>query len=151
MDVTRLRTMARKSVFHFGKYKMYSVQQVLDLKAYKALRYYYYYCSNISFLPDILDEIGIPEKYRIAKPGTDEEMDKLLQEEKDIKLKRMIGRLGANDQAAAKEICKGLAIRKNKKKSDDLKKYRKFVDDDRKAFSKGALQRVNHGHDKLPY
>ena len=116
MDVTRLRTMARKSVFDFGKYKTYTVQQVLDLNGHKALRYYYYYCSNISFLPDILDEIGITEKYRIAKPGTDEKMDQLLQTEKDKRMKRMIGRLGENNPAAAKEIYKTLAIRKNKKK-----------------------------------
>ena len=63
----------------------------------------------------------------------------------------MIGRLGDNDPEAAKDIYKTLAIRKNKKKSDDLKRYQKFVDADRKAFSKGALQRINHGHDKSPY
>ena len=151
MEVRRLRTMARKSVFDFGKYKSYTVQHVLDLNGHKALRYYYYYCSNISFMPDILDEIGITEKYRIAKPGTDEKMDQLLQAEKDKRMKRMIGRLGENNPSAAKEIYKKLAIRKNKKKSEALKNYQQFVSDDRKAFSKGALQRVNHGHDKSPY
>lgn len=151
MDVTRLRTMARKSVFHFGKYMMSTVQQVLDLKAYRALRYYYYHCSNISFLPDILDEIGIPEKYRIAKPGTDVEMDERLQKQKDKRLKRMIGSLNSEDPDAASDVIKTLAIKKKINKKEALKKYKKFVDADRKAFSKGALQRINHGHDRSPY
>ena len=130
---------------------MSTVQQVLDLKAYRALRYYYYHCSNISFLPDILDEIGIPEKYRIAKPGTDVEMDERLQKQKDKRLKRMIGSLNSEDPDGASDVIKTLAIKKKIKKKEALKKYKKFVDADRRAFSKGALQRINHGHDRSPY
>lgn len=46
--------MARKSVFHGGKYDGVSVQQLLDLKQYGFLRWCYYNYSMISFLPDIL-------------------------------------------------------------------------------------------------
>lgn len=144
MDTIRLRTMARKSVFNFGKFVGHSVQQVLNQKAYKALRWYYYCCSNISFLPDILDEIGVTEEYRIAKPGTDEDMDKCVQERKNQRFRCMLGRMtneGNKDSAVG--MC--MAIKK-KKKVEAKERWRKFKEKDDKRFSKGAMAWRNQGH-----
>lgn len=97
-EALRLRTMARKSVFTIGKWEGYSVQQVLDLKGYNTLRWYYYNCSMISFLPDILDEIGITEEWRIEKPSTDPEKGEELQKKIDNYFKSMMIRIGETDK-----------------------------------------------------
>ena len=83
--------MARKSEFTFGKWELYTVQQVLDLKGYRSLRWYYYNCSMVSFLPDILDELWITEEWRIEKPGTDPEKGNQL-EDNIQKLCRIFGK-----------------------------------------------------------
>jgi hypothetical protein len=143
MKAIRLRTMARKSVFGFGKYADQSVQQLLDRKEYKALRWYYYYCSNISFLPDILEEAGITEEYRIAKPGTDPDMDERLQKRKSHRFRCMIGRLNVENPKAAIKKCVSIKV---KKMTEAKERFRQFVKEDKKKFSKGAMAWKNQGH-----
>lgn len=75
MDIVRLRTMAEKSTFDFGRYEGVSVGQVLGLdKSYIAYVYYHY--ANISFLPEILEQVGITEDLRLNKPAKDVELMK---------------------------------------------------------------------------
>ena len=142
-DVLRLRIMARKSVFTFGKWDMYTVQQVLDLKGYQSLRWYYYNCSMVSFLPDILDELWITEEWRITKPGTDPEKGKQLEDNIQKHFNRKIAEMYKEDPDKAMRMYtnhqKHIGIN-----ARDKKWWWKNLD--RKMFSKASMQRRNHGH-----
>jgi len=72
MDVIRLRTMARLSRFDGGRAVGLRVQDLLNTGQLPYLAAAYYNYSNISFLDDILDEMGITD--RIEKPGTNAEL-----------------------------------------------------------------------------
>ena len=74
MDILRLRTMARKSTFHFGALKDVSVQQALNLGRKWKLVAIYYYMGNISYQDDILEELGITGDLVIDKPGLNRDM-----------------------------------------------------------------------------
>lgn len=69
MDVIRLRTLTRKSILNFGKFLDQSVQMLLDEKKLKYLSWIYFHCDRITFIDEILDDVGITEKWRIEKPG----------------------------------------------------------------------------------
>lgn len=138
-----LRTLARKSVLDFGKYKDRSVQQVIDLKNVRILRWYYYNCSMISFLPDILDEIGITEEWRINKPGKDPEKGKKLDNIKDSKsiaFKKSVYKKG--DLVQLGKIVK----QKAKQRKRAVFKEIAFDRDDNRRFSKGNMAWKNQGH-----
>lgn len=142
-DVLRLRTMARKSVFTFGKWNMYSVQQVLDLRGFKSLRWYYYNCSMVSFLPEILAEIRITEEWRIQKPGTDPERGKALEEKLQKHYNRRLAAISEEDPEKAMKMYqrhkKHLGIN-GRDKMWRLKNY------DKKTYSKASMQWKNQGH-----
>lgn len=143
MDTLNLRTMARKSVFSEGKHKDRSVQQVLDLQHTRYLRWVYFNLSKISFLPDILDEIGITEEWRIEKPGKDPEKGEQLDEIFDTKIKAMrMFQYENNETDGLRQTRKA----KSKEKKRRLAEYHEFLMDDKKHYSKGAMQRRNHGH-----
>lgn len=143
MDIIRLRTMARKSVFEGGTCDNCSVQQMLNLKAWKTLRWIYYNCSNISFLPDILDEIGITEEWRIAKPGTDKEKGRELDQKFHERFNKMLSSISHEDPTKAIGIYK-----RTMRRSKAISQFRisQFRNHDRSIFNKGAMQRRNHGH-----
>lgn len=130
--------MARKSVFEGGTCDNCSVQQMLNLKAWKTLRWIYYNCSNISFLPDILDEIGITEEWRIAKPGTDKEKGKELDKKFHERFNKMLSSISHEDPTKAIVIYK-----RTMRRSKAISQFRNH---DRSIFNKGAMQRRNHGH-----
>ena len=138
-----LRTLARKSVLDFGKYKDRSVQQIIDLKNYRALRWYYYNYSMISFLPDILDEIGITEDMRIPKPGKDPMMCEALDKLKDIATAGY--RINAYETNNTAELGQ-IARRKAKLQRRKNAKYITFEREDSKRFSKGNMAWKNQGH-----
>lgn len=69
MDVTRLRTLTKKSCLKFGKYGDYKVGDILALRHTAYLRWVYYNMSKISFIKEILREIHIHEDWEIEKPG----------------------------------------------------------------------------------
>ena len=73
-DVVLLRTLARKSIITGGRCEGLAVQDVINMGDIYYLAYSYYRYSMISFLDDILDEIGITEDLRINKPGSDVSM-----------------------------------------------------------------------------
>ena len=80
-DVTLLRTLTRKSILKFGMFCDSQVQNLLDLKKYKYLRWVYFNSSKINFIDDILDEIGIPLHFRIVKPSKNPDLHIKLQQE----------------------------------------------------------------------
>lgn len=142
-DVTLLRTMARKSVFNFGEHEGRTVQQVLDLKHYRRLRWYYYNCSKVSFLNDILEEIGITEEWRISKPGKDPEKGRDLDDIKDAKeavFKKLAYEEG--NEAAMGEMMKKKA--RNRKRN--ASRMVGFEKQDARRYAKGAMAWKNQGH-----
>lgn len=146
MDAVTLRKLSRKSVLWFGKHKDRTVQQVIDLKNFRALRWYYFNLSGVSFLDDVLDEIGITEEYRIEKPGKDPEKGEMLNAMKDCNAAKFAHAAYENGNGAAL----GKFI-KQRKKEQKLKKGQlaEYERNDKKKFSKGNLQQVNHGHKSL--
>ena len=142
-DTVLLRTMAYKSVFDFGKHEGRSVQQVLDLGHKRVLRWYYYNCSKISFLPQILEEIGITDEWRIAKPGKDPLKGQQLDELKEKNHNCFLNRLSEVDvKAACKEDKRQKAIQAKR----SWARFRSFEREDRKDFSKGNMAWRNQGH-----
>lgn len=73
MATTVLRKLSRKSQIKFGEYADLTVQTMFDMGEIQTQRlaWYYYNCSNISFLDDILEELGITDDLRIEKPSKD--------------------------------------------------------------------------------
>ena len=72
MDMVLLRKLTRKSTLNFGKYADYTVDQVLTKNPIDGINYLvwvYYNSSNISFVDEILLQLGITEENRIEKPG----------------------------------------------------------------------------------
>lgn len=67
-----LRTLTLKSQLKFGKFADYRVEQMLQIEKHEYLRWVYYNSSNISFMPDILEIIGVTEF--ITKPGVAREL-----------------------------------------------------------------------------
>ena len=91
------------------------------------MRWCYYNLSNITFTEDILIQLGITEEYRIEKPGKNVEHGVLLDE--------LIFSMYSDKTQDA--------IKKQEKKGSAKKKNKLF---DKIRFSKGNLQRLNHGH-----
>lgn len=69
MERVTLRKLTRKSIIGFGKHSDMSVGQLIDFQKTPYLRWVYFNMSNIDFMPEILDEIHVPDEYRIANPG----------------------------------------------------------------------------------
>ena len=136
--------MARKSVFHGGKYDGVSVQQLLDLKQYGFLRWCYYNYSMISFLPDILDELHILENWRIEKPGIDPEKHEQLQERLERKFKAKVMSISEDG-----DVPRAIATYRRWKRHRSIglnDRRSRLYNKDRVRYSKGAMQRRNHGH-----
>lgn len=142
-EAIRLRTMARKSVFSIGKLEGLSVQQALNLKLYGVLRWYYYNCSMVSFLPEILDELGITDEWRIEKPGTDLDAYERFREWKEKSFNALLANISETDKG------KAIGLRKRQeriKRGKAMARLVRFEREDAKSFTKGNMQRRNHGH-----
>lgn len=126
-SATLLRKLSRKSKIGFGKYKELAVQEILRLGLKSYLIYLYYNVEGISFLDDILEELGIIGKdkdLRIPKPGKNPELDHELQAKKASNF--------------------GEKIKRDLKKRA-IDKYDHFKAVDSLKFTKGNLQRINQG------
>ncbi len=66
-----MRKLARKSRLGFGyqDIKHITIQDILIMNKHKELIKIYYGLDKITFMDDILEELGITEKLRIDKPG----------------------------------------------------------------------------------
>ena len=73
--IPTLRKLARKSIFHFGKYEGTPVGSVVDLDI-TYIAYIYYHIEGISFVDDILEQCVITGDYVIKKPSVNEEVYK---------------------------------------------------------------------------
>jgi hypothetical protein len=78
-----LRKLTRKSRLGFGykEIKEIRIQDILIMNKHKELIKIYFGLDKITFMDDILDELGITEDMRIEKPGKIkeyEERDKLV-------------------------------------------------------------------------
>ena len=71
--IPTLRTLTRKSKLGFGKWKDYTVQELLDLRKPLVLIAPYYKLTSINYIEDILIELKITEDYRIEKPSANKD------------------------------------------------------------------------------
>lgn len=139
-EAIRLRTMARKSVFSFGKHEGLSVQQVLDLKDYSWLRWCYFNCSMLSFLPDILDEVRILDDFRIEKPGTDAEKYEAYKKYMEVGFALKLKKSGKT------EGCSIYNKVYKRRRTAARNRMLSVMHADKAYFSKASMQRRNHGH-----
>ena len=133
MDTTLLRTLTWKSTLGFGKYKDLKIQEIVKVGHTQYLRWVYYCMEGISFIDDILIEIGIIDHQydnRIEKPGTNHELHEKL--------------LGIKFNNSCKKI--GAARAVNNCKSAKMFHMRTLKRQEKITFSKGNLQRMNQGH-----
>lgn len=77
MSATILRKLTKKSKLNFGKYKDYTVEHIFGMRKQKDLVSIYFNLSGITFMDDVLDELGITEEFRIDKPSKDNELYKV--------------------------------------------------------------------------
>ena len=132
-DVTLLRTLTRKSILKFGQFSDLQVQNLLDLKKYKYLRWVYFNCSNINFMDDILEEIKIPLNFRIVKPSKNTDLHNKLQQKIFENLSD-----GSKQSYLEKTKEKGKKIRKGRAISE-IKKFEN-------CYKKDYLRRKNQGN-----
>lgn len=123
-----LRKLTRKSLLTFGKYHDFRVGDLINTGKHKYLRWVYFNNSMITFFEDILDEIKIPEAYRIKKPG------KSFKEYG--KLERLIWK-GMSELDHMKYLSRRKRVNKGTKYTQDQSK--------RVQISKARLQTINHG------
>lgn len=73
-----MRKLTRKSRLGFGyqDIKNITIQDILIMNKHKELIKIYFGLDKITFMDDILDELGINEKMRIEKPGKIRDLDK---------------------------------------------------------------------------
>lgn len=126
-----LRKLTKKSTIDFGKHSGLKVGDLLNIMEIRYLRWMYYNCSMITFFDDILEQIGIPLKWRIDKPGKNPEMNDALNDEK------------------SGEIMYDWFQRKHYKargKYISIGKRNSHIGYDKVTFNKAAMTRYNHGH-----
>lgn len=68
------RILTRKSLLKFGKWKDYTVQELLNLGKKEQLISAYFKLTSIDFKENILIELGITESFRIEKPNSNKEL-----------------------------------------------------------------------------
>ena len=68
------RVLTYKSKLGFGKWKDYTVQELIDLNKKDILISPYFKLSSITYIEEILIELGIKNEYRIEKPSINREM-----------------------------------------------------------------------------
>lgn len=143
-DVTLLRTLTRKSTLKFGKYHDLTVQNVMDyqnMKGRSLLKFYYFNSSKISFVDELLDELGIPPELRIAKPGnvTPDEWRVINHNLHTIELDKY---------HALPEVERKRVSGLDKKERNQVSTHNSIILDkyDRGVHSKESLMRKNHNH-----
>lgn len=82
-----MRKLARKSRLGFGyqDIKSITIQDIMIMNKHKELIKIYYGLDKITFMDDILDELGIAEDMRIEKPGKIRDY-----EERDVMVKKAL-------------------------------------------------------------
>lgn len=78
---THLRKLTKKSKLNFGKWEQLTVENLINNNHTQYLRWVYFNMSNIDFMDDVMEAIGIPAIIRIKKPGTNKELGKSVDKE----------------------------------------------------------------------
>lgn len=82
------RILTYKSKLGFGKWKDYTVQELINLRKKDILISPYFKLSSITYIEEILIELGITQEYRIDKPSINNEMYlKFISETKGFKVR----------------------------------------------------------------
>jgi len=126
----RLRKLTRKSIIGFGRYEILTIGEILIMHKDAYLRWVYYNASHINFFNDILTEIGIHEKIRIDKPGTNPDLREKCHNENlwefpemsDIEKKERMGHAQmrrkcnrlTREVTLSNELCKSNNLRRNR-------------------------------------
>jgi len=113
--IPTLRTLTLKSTLGFGKYKDLTVQKILDMKMNLVLISPYFKLTSINYNEEVLSILSITEKYRITKPGTDNNLYYLFLNENGYIMKNKVQ---ASDKLKKpiKELSKQLMQRINQGK-----------------------------------
>lgn len=69
----RFRQLSRKSFIDFGRWRELKVGALIDTDKHIELASMYYKLSHISFLPEVLEELGIIDDWVIDKPGVNKD------------------------------------------------------------------------------
>ena len=77
MSAILLRKLTKKSKLKFGTYKDYTVEHLFGMRKQIDLTSMYFNLSNITFMDDILEELGITSEFKIVKPSKDNELYKV--------------------------------------------------------------------------
>jgi len=67
--IPTLRILTAKSKLGFGKWKDYTVQELIDLRREIVLVSAYYKLTSINYVEEVLIKLKITEEYRIEKPS----------------------------------------------------------------------------------
>lgn len=132
MDITgniTLRTLTRKSIVPYGRYKGMRVEELLNYKKME-VGFLYYNVQWISFTDDVLEEACIFESRRIEKPSVS--MEKYNEYLAGVKTH---GR-------CVKGVAKRIADKREEGKA--RRRLSRAIEDEN--LSKGVLQAINHGH-----
>jgi hypothetical protein len=127
-EVVLLRKLTRKSIIGFGKYCGCPVSQIIESNNGRMLVWYYYNIEGISFVDELLDELGITPDIRIKKPSKDPE-----------KFDEYFRRIAKYKKGLTGWIVSHKAIAHRKRN------FVAFARIDRITFSKDSLRRSNHG------
>lgn len=128
------RKLAYKSKIGFGKYADVTVESIFAIKQEQYLIWLYYQMSNISFVDEILDRLGIE---KISKPGKSDELYKKYRQQRFIdKRSKMTKEEYMHYRWAQKCADKRIDLARLKQKERELHQ------------TKGQLQQINHGHYK---
>lgn len=130
-----LRKLTLKSKIGFGVYQNETVEKVIGMQKNKVLRDIYFNNSNITFIDEILETIGITEEFRIKKPGKNKELGAKLNKKKWVGMMRYI-------EENSKGMTKNYLFNQLKK----LKNEKRIIVDRKNNLNKGILRDINHGH-----
>jgi hypothetical protein len=143
MSIVLLRILTRKSVLGFGLYKDWTVQNMIDMCNLRELLDIYYNCRNIDFSQDLKDELCIYGEREIDKRNPPKH--------------RYIPNAGFYTRICMKEI---IDKKSESQRAIEFGLKRKFKFESKRRlnrkekwtkstiYSKGALQAMNHGHNK---
>lgn len=114
-----LRKLTRKARLGFGykDIKNITIQDILIMNKHKELIKIYFGLDKITFMDDILEELGIDESIRIEKPGKIRDLEK-----RDVLIKKALASVKARKKeevAAFREMAK--QMREEMKENDSEK------------------------------
>lgn len=133
----RFRTLTEKSKMGFGKNHDLTVKSLLATNQNDYLRWVYYNCSHISFMPNILDILCITDDFRITKPGIDSNRFLMLQDDLNQLFRAQLKPLTQD------EVYKNAAMKNKEKK---INKIHSDVTERMFTPKRSSMARFNRGH-----